>query len=103
MKTKEFIEKIIEGGYGNMPNFQGFDAELRKSAYITSMIEDLEVHLLNPLAWQAVGKVEKWQTCGKCKDPAIHNMHHMIDTLAEASQKPKFDVIKTIEEFLKTL
>lgn len=40
---------------------------------------------------------------GKFHQKYILEMHKMIDALVEASQKPKFDINKTIEEYLKTL
>lgn len=59
-------------------------------------VSDAEI-LLDPLAWQAVGKVEGWHRGSL--DEAFHptwkqNMHRMIDALAEG---------KTIEDYLKTL
>lgn len=110
-KTKQFIEKAIEGGW--KPNYS-LQGNLSNSVFA----EYLELHfgyriLLDPLAWQAVGKVEGWTTVKKEHrnfgitlaemDEWYFNMHRMIDALAEASQKPNFDMQKTIQEFLETL
>ena len=85
MTTKEFIEKAIDGGF-NIPG--GADCYTKDEEYF-----------LNPLAWQAVGKVEGW---GSTHDQdgylVIHdwkrNMHRMIDALCEG---------KSVESFLSTL
>lgn len=53
MTTKEFIEKAIEGGYSKV--FIHPDGRI--------MFDDVccrDEILLDPLAWQAVGKVEGW-------------------------------------------
>ena len=100
MTIPEFIKKAIEGGWEG------------KSTAIHKMV-------LDPLAWQAVGKVEGWELyscsdcyqsdegftfdeCPKCLGERgrvemvtwLVNMHRMIDALAEG---------KTIEEFIATL
>lgn len=53
---------------------------------------------LDPLAWQAVGKVENWRNHSTgwfaYKSPWCEKMHAMIDALAEG---------KSIEEFIETL
>lgn len=68
----------------------------------------LEAALLDPLAWQAVGKVEGWKDGGNEEEieedewkPGdiigpryLFEMHRMIDSLAEG---------KTIEQFISTL
>lgn len=56
--------------------------------------------VLDPLAWQAVGKVEGWEKISYCRECEVADsgykgrMHRMIDALAEG---------KTIEEFISTL
>lgn len=103
MTIKDFIERAVEGGWSQ-----------------TSVQNDCtKLLFLDPLAWQAVGKVEGWGRyfCPECKmsgyvmsagrpycmgcghdlGPILewhHNMHRMIDALAEG---------KTIEDFLSTL
>ena len=91
MTIKQFIEKGIEGGYPqDLAHYEKYP--------------DQCVVLLDPLAWQAVGKVEGWETkyfkCSPNCDNKIrsddwnYQMHRMIDALAEG---------KTIEEFIETL
>lgn len=105
MTIKEFIEKAIEGGWwtawyndGALERTKGEVADAGEYARI----------LLDPLAWQAVGKVEGWpikkvmryriSDGERYSDKTVaaweHNMHCMIDALAEG---------KTIEQFLESL
>lgn len=112
MTIKQFIEKAIEGGWkSNLYTDEQW--ENVKEMYSSSGINDWQ---LDPLAWQAVGKVEGWRErycksgCG-CPEPygdGSHEfscvwsgenewhskMHRMIDALAEG---------KSIEEFISTL
>ena len=84
--TKEFVEKAIEGGW---------EEPYRCS---DSFCNTDDAHLfLDPLAWQAVGKVEGWSGYGEhhhgteeeCVSSCFHmggwqqNMHRMIDALIE--------------------
>ena len=119
MTPIKFIEKAIEGGWKPLyegvetENFSiddgdfyvqetGKEASVEKRMYIEAILLDFK-------AWQAVGKTDGWGVCGQkgCgnswghenvpeseKKHWQHNMHRMIDSLAEG---------KTIEEFLKTL
>ena len=111
MKTKEYIEKAIEGGY--------------ESGIITIMdLPDLHEgilpkilnsFILDPKAWEAVGSVEGWEQwrcqcgfyydmqgmiiCPDCNKSGAkkswkQNMQEMIDALIEG---------KSIEEYLETL
>lgn len=112
MKTKEFIEKAIEGGY--------LSKELAKTDYYVDSdgsIVNLTRHedmfniseiLLDPKAWEAVGKVEGWRNyiatmdkktlnvriTDRNKSEWKYNMQQMIPALIEG---------KSIEEYLKTL
>ncbi len=99
MTIQSFIAKGVEGGWKNEQaySFKGDDF-----VYCISFI------LLDPEAWRAVGKVEGWTTTeesgGNWDDMRTmsyadiptwkHNMHTMIDTLAEG---------RTIEQYLETL
>lgn len=108
MTIKQFIEKAREGGCEGIP-INWNDAHIREGHIART--------LLNPLAWQAVGKAEggKWsrqengydfssQQWGACEIPHWkYQMHRMIDHLAEASQKPDYNQTKAIEQFLETL
>ena len=92
MKIKQFIEKAIEGGW---------EEPYRCS---DSFCNTDDAHLfLDPLAWQAVGKVEGWNGQNKgdgrellrsWKNTWLVNMHSMIDALAEG---------KSIEEYFEKL
>lgn len=104
MTTKQFIEKAIEGGWNNEYVIDYYLEEKERQSHL----------LLNPKAWQAVGKVNRWNRGTpkvfrkywlkktniemKGSHEAIPFWHYqwlrMIDALAEG---------KSIEEFLKTL
>lgn len=96
MTTEQFIQKAIEGGWKHQHPFPN-DIEY------WGELEHFRI-LLDPLAWQAVGKVDGWDE-GRTIDPTYHfapanmwmwqwKMHRMIDALAEG---------KTLEEFISTL
>lgn len=95
MTIEDFIKKAIEGrweGHATDIDFDLVQYELGNSIF------------LDPLAWQAVGKVEEWQELdtGSIHADESHiydmawkvNMHRMIDALAEG---------KSLEEFISTL
>lgn len=92
MTIKQFVEKAIEGGWGPY-----YYRDLYKDGS-----SETAAMLLDPLAWQAVGKVEveKWGetafdgTVGDTVPVWRVNMHKMIDALAEG---------KSIEDFLSEL
>lgn len=126
MKIETFIEKAIEGEEGNLPKHK----VVRVNRYWVTLLDgngseytqSLEVFLLRPETWQAVGKVEGWATqkeieewephrmgshsdtwgCAGDDDPCfctrpkdyIYYMHAMIDALAEG---------KSLEQFINTL
>lgn len=87
MKIKQFIEKAVEEGYGWKKWDVGGWGNLEKSPH-------LEAVLLDPKAWEAVGKVEGWHDKELWHWSWQNQMHAMIDALAEG---------KTLEEFIKTL
>ena len=111
MTTKQFVEKAIEGGWKNdmFPMLEILTNG--KTPYA-----NFEAVLLNPKAWEAVGKVEGWGDTGTIclyeysdtKDFPKYpkeiqvayfpvwkvKMHGMIDSLIGG---------KTIEDYLKTL
>ena len=61
MKIKQFIEKAIEGGWTTSINYM-----IDEYGYI----HNLEEMLLDPLAWQAVGKaLNKKYVCSGCGFP----------------------------------
>lgn len=125
MTIKQFIEKAIEGGWVFRSSIKVYRVTFDHPKYPHSVTLDSAevivstlVHeiLLDPLAWQAVGKVEGWGGRGDfwnekggrlvpgkprvvgmlhafCPEWQFH-MHRMIDALAEG---------KTIEEFIATL
>jgi len=108
MKIEKFIQKAIEGGW----NSQGFSSDTWKGGTNFYQV------LLDPKAWQAVGKVEKWTgfrsspekgaswslyNLGAREDVLVdlswipeyqYKMHQMIDFLADG---------RSIEYFIKTL
>lgn len=104
MTPKQFIEKAVEGGW--KPKWLS-DEMLEKESMLFPYWFNCRI-LLDPLSWQAVGKVEGWKTwekddfratCAECGyfytgDEWKHNMHRMIDTLCEG---------RSIEQFLETL
>ena len=49
--------------------------------------QTIELALLDPLAWQAVGKTRGWSGSGWMDSPtqAIHNWHRFIDHLADVT------------------
>ena len=90
---QKFIEKAIAGGWRpedrefSIIGFYGrhFEYQLRgivagRPSAIRMMI--YEAVLLDPKAWQAVGKVAKWYE-GYYGPEWLHHMHKMIDALAE--------------------
>ena len=98
MEIKQWIEKAIEGGW---------DKNIGDVTIYCDKIDNfnLEKILLDPKAWEAVGKVEEWTRTEYPTNPHIQmdsyevkeykeKMHQMIDALAEG---------KTVEEFIKTL
>lgn len=126
MTTKQFIEKAIEGGW-DIDGIDVSDYVLEEDGSFFFNIDTknndgirshLGLILLDPKAWQAVGKVEGWGietvyslpkdtfrlygVCGTRQEPSvdvvqktyIRKMHRMIDALAEG---------KSVEEYLKTL
>lgn len=101
MTISDFITKAIEGGWQDDQKAQFLIASIgstdpdRNGTQLHIQFGD---HiLLDPLAWQAVGKVEGWGEAGKYNSiPAewLSNMHRLIDALVEG---------KTIEQYLETL
>lgn len=98
MTPKQFIQKAIEGGYEpthwngmliSLPNFEG--------GFESWIADNCHKILLDPLSWQAVGKVEGWNDwnyLGFEMSRCEAEMHRMIDALCEG---------RTIEQFLETL
>ena len=103
MTTKEFIEKAIEGGW--KPIYSNFTFVEHSEPWINGYLREkgIEKAILDPKAWEAVGKVEMWEhkKINGLIDWATHNkmpystkMHQMIDALIEGI---------SIEGYLKTL
>lgn len=98
MTIQNFITKAIEGGW----RLKGYAGYYTKTVIMQWAGNRAYEILLDPLAWQAVGKMEGWEL-EETSDPyrllngkseAINNIHRMIDALAEG---------KTIEQFIATL
>lgn len=104
MTTTQFIEKAIEGGMKENLNWKFVSANIYWVVWKNGNGDDttiaFEKYILDPLAWQAVGKVEGWNKHDNARveyNATYHwkyCMHRMIDALAEG---------KSIEEYLKTL
>jgi hypothetical protein len=110
MTPKQFIEKAIEGGW----KYKGLDSkydDFSESVEVYDPLTGLNDYvsllpiIVDPLAWQAVGKVEGWELAdaketkdfGDIKVNGFEwyvQMHRMIDALCEG---------KSIEQFLETL
>lgn len=107
MTTKQFIEKAIDGGYTfkNVTDFESSESHYSNVWYQGKTFDYLITEiLLDPLVWQAVGKVEGWDKKhgnfdlkDYWEDDNLYwgyYMHRMIDALCEG---------RTIEQFLETL
>ena len=120
MTIKQFIEKAIEGGFDNLPFLMvkkplkvGYEGSIifaendvegwksRETMHIDEIIKNPHKILLDPLAWQAVGKVEgvdgalQMDSKYGFRLPVWKDqMHRMVDALAEG---------KSIEQFLETI
>lgn len=100
--TQRFIEKALEGGWDDYLrncswSLSGTEVWADNGNGIPARYTSLNEMLLNPAAWQAVGKVEGWgdfldQTDGMPAWKA--RMHWMIDALAEG---------KDIESYLSEI
>jgi len=115
--TQRFIEKAIEGGWEPK---DGYVHGRHGDFHIMEMWVNSNAILLDPAAWQAVGKVEGWKSidvgedvcflCGAHKDDKIEcqyssrhrygrdewrkKWHALLDALAEG---------KSVEEYLATI
>lgn len=58
MTIEEFVEKAIEGGW--IPKGMENTPETRDPLYVMCNYFHQPTFLLDPKAWQAVGKVEEW-------------------------------------------
>lgn len=120
MTIKEFIEKAIEGGWRQKeyPEFNVIEvSNVGVHLNCHGVLGDFEYTfyrekiLLDPLAWQAVGKVEGWDVQNVqgtthltdngtkrnylfIENGWMNKMHAMINALAEG---------KTLEEYISTL
>ena len=106
--TKRFIEVAIEGRWkyksGNEPLLNHWECG-------ALTIEEI---LIDPLAWQAVGKVLGWRIYHNHKTPSPcferkcdiewqQKQLQLIKHIQEASLKPNFDMSSEIEVYLSTL
>ena len=109
MTIKQFIEKAIEGGYALQSTGMDLAAKHTVQSFLANkeMFPDLlplwivNTILFDPLAWQAVGRVEGWDKImpddgygGEFIENCHTKMHRMIDFIYEG---------KTVEEYLGTL
>ena len=116
MTIKQFIEKAIEGGWREEEKPSIYKSETSWACVHFDKVGDeiLMYHhqiLLDPLAWEAVGKVEGWNKvyedlytegykrtekdfAKEIRLQAGNKMHQMIDALIEGG---------SIESYLKTL
>lgn len=123
MTKEEFIKKAIEGGYWHRADYLEFEKDgLYHEKDGEGSHACLQSIVLDPKAWQAVGKVEGWderKECFNCKGTGFietktigvvpcdtceyglfplkdwkYHMHRMIEALVDG---------KTIDKFLTTL
>lgn len=93
--TQQFIEDAIEGGW--LPIYARKHADKWKSDYQKLRyirLYHLEAMLLDPLAWQAVGKVRGWKERSDDYQWWKVHWHAFISHLADG---------KTIEEALQAI
>lgn len=98
--VKEFIEKAIEGGWKK--GYPNFKVEKVNDCGLwldcKGLLGDFKFHyvreeiLLDPLAWQAVGKVEGWKEDKYTRYDHFDNMpeykekmHRFVDNLCQQS------------------
>lgn len=80
MTKDEFIEKAIEGGHAQLKlRYPNGRFEINDGEDIINMYEAL----LDPKAWEAVGKIQGWRQkmWGQDMDFSYENMRGMIDHL----------------------
>lgn len=107
MTPKQFIEKMIEGGWIEGENWKFVTANSYWVVWLNGNGDETTInfneYLMNPLAWKAVGKtMEKWNDIEAQRQDYWEpyesghewHMHRMIDALCEG---------KSITEFLETL
>ena len=113
MTTKQFIKKAIEGGWfkgaRKITSFTDIDVEIEYEIFPLRAIYFKRIPfttiLIDPLAWQAVGKVEGWKeteikhkigmaTTSEWVITWKYNMLAMTQALIDG---------KSIEDYLKTL
>lgn len=112
--TQQFIEDAIKGGWGILPrinkrpsSFEIWDDDIDLKYRDNFHSTTIQKIILDPLAWQAVGKTRGWDrqeehTDGKIlgdrfnglRDKWKKNWHRFIDRLADG---------KTIEEALQAI
>ena len=102
MHTKQFIEDAIEGGWGNEKHATREEIILNTMGESTQW-EYNERILLDPLAWQAVGKTRDWVVGDEIECPVCDGemsidwrwyMHLAVEHIAMG---------KTIEETLEAI
>ena len=94
--TKQFIEDAIEGGYADKSLLKGQKAEADKNGfYCNNGYITKEYLLLDPKAWQAVGKTRGWShkysvdtyikygNEGVSTERWLYEQHRFIDHLAD--------------------
>jgi hypothetical protein len=118
MTIKQFIEKSIEGGWRPKARdgflmrscvffkVQEYESTIHFTDQPNGNVKKdfvnlrLEVIFLDPRAWRAVGKIERWNVSEPhdykhhAIDVSLLEMHNMIDALAEG---------RTIEQYIETL
>lgn len=79
--TEHFIKDAIDGGWNDL--MKGVPFEVRGDSIITqtdkgneSLFETVSCMLLDPLAWQAVGKTRGWSVYPVC---SIHGADCLLD------------------------
>lgn len=112
MTPEEFIEKAIKGGWKyEAEDWKGEPFCDPSGCFIgdyESLIEPKHVNaiLLDPKAWEAVGKVEGWKKCEELCPEARGYLYDDENTCWHGYMSRMLDALflgKSIEEYLKTL
>lgn len=108
--TEEFIRKAVEGGWmlkgnagGEISNYDPVTNTFAMKDGNTWLRPAVEVILLDPSSWEAVGKVECWGAyCLECKAYVLPFGECMCDE-EEIEPRPQAAWIYSMHRFIDTL